>query len=417
MKDRIALGVYPAGKPLPSLKQLSHDPGGNFRTVRKAIQVLCTEGICVRKGRSYVVAGEKKPHSELQVLLVRAARYPRMPHTSLRTMQLFQILQDMAWQRNLSLHEIHFNPVDNRLFEYSTNSSLNLKEMQRNLLAGTILWTSGFTQEALDILLSKIRQLQQPVLLVDENGRFSRRLSLGRSPVAVLRLGNTLNEGSQVARFLHAKGHTAVACVFPENSEGLPLLRFDGLRETLTDRAPDAQVSFHYELTPATGKRSSFRVKARGTAKSLELVIDNAFDTAKASLDALAQRLGSALVENLYTAALDVLNRELIEHLCLQILDNTAITAIVAHSDSVAFIVLQFLRNRNVNIPADIAVIGFDDSEPAYIGNITSYHYNLTEAAHEIIHFFLTASTSRFDRRRYASPIEVTGHIIQRSTT
>jgi DNA-binding transcriptional regulator YhcF (GntR family) len=55
LRDRIAHGVYPSGTTLPKVAWLCRQEGVGPRTVQKACERLCEEGLICRRGRSHVV--------------------------------------------------------------------------------------------------------------------------------------------------------------------------------------------------------------------------------------------------------------------------------------------------------------------------------------------------------------------------
>jgi LacI family transcriptional regulator len=97
-----------------------------------------------------------------------------------------------------------------------------------------------------------------------------------------------------------------------------------------------------------------------------------------------------------------------------QLLDlATPPTAILAHSDIQAMGVLKAARERGVAVPADLAVIGFDDLDCAdYIG-LTTVHQPLIESGRIAVSLLL----ERLDNR--SGPIQRVSlplHVVQRET-
>jgi DNA-binding LacI/PurR family transcriptional regulator len=90
-------------------------------------------------------------------------------------------------------------------------------------------------------------------------------------------------------------------------------------------------------------------------------------------------------------------------------------TAWVCANDGHAIEALDFLQAKGVKVPRDISVIGFDDMVTAYQHNLTSYNFNIAEAAHAMINYVLNprAFAGLWDR----PVVEIDGAVIERGTT
>lgn len=418
IRDRIARGIYPPGAPLPSLKQLSHNPGGNYRTVRKAVEALCDQGYCAHHGSRYFVVEQQASPAFMRVMLIRTIRRAHgSPETSPRRAHMLHTLQDEAYRRRLVLEEAHYDPVGGRLHQLGAGPQHRATNANREQLLGVVVWTAGFTTNALERLLSAVRTWGRPALLIDESWRFVSLLSTAEPPVGVVCLGDTLSEGVTVAQYLLGKGHRHIACIYPEYNTTGPNFRVEGLQSTIARAGPDTSFSLLHGFVTARGKRSEFRQAMRDLARQTEPVLRRALRASHGPMGVKVRRLIDETITDLHTVSGNLVRKLLVEDLCGRIVSHGTISAIVAFNDDYALSALHYLRTRGVQVPGDMALLGFDDSESSYVGSISSYHYNIAEAAHDIYNFLLTAGTSRFDRERYGVPIEVRGHVVERSST
>ncbi len=418
IRDRIARGIYAPGAPLPSLKQLSHDPGGNYRTVRKAVEALCDQGYCAHHGSRYFVVEQQASPAFMRVMLIRTVRRSqRSPERTPRRAHMLHTLQDEAYRRRLVLEEAHYEPVGGRLHQTGADPHHPSAKANREQLLGVVVWTAGFTTNALDRLLAAVKTWGKPAVLVDESWRFVSLLSTAEPPVGVVCLGDTLDEGRTVAQYLLAKGHRHIACIYPEYNTTRPNFRVEGLQATIAQAGPDTSFSLLHGFLTAGGKRSELREAMRDLTRQAEPVLQRALRDSNGPMGAKVRRLIDETITDLHTISGNLVRKLLVEDLCGQVVSRGTISAIVAFNDDYALSALHCLRTRGIEVPGDMALLGFDDSESSYVGSISSYHYNLAEAAHDIYNFLLTAGTSRFDYERYGSPIEVRGHVVERSST
>lgn len=418
LKDRIARGIYPPGMPLPSLKELSHDPGGNYRTVRKALDRLCEEGLCAHHGSRFLVAEDRSSQASMQVMLIRSVRYPHhSPETTPRRAYMLHMLQDEAHRRRLVLHETHFSPLYGRMFGSGADMRHASGKLDRERLLGVIVWTSGMTDQAFERLLPMLRSWGRPVMLIDETGKFASLLSTRNPPVGVIRLGDTLHEGRIVAQYLLGKGHRHIACIYPEHHVPLANLRIEGLRSTIDESGPQTSFTFLSGFQAVKVGDNPFREAVRGFSAKNGTAFQRALQGMDDALELAEQEAMDEAARNMKLVSADIVRRQVMRNLCARVLERGDVSAIVAFNDDCALDALRFMHERGVKVPEDMAIVGFDDSEPSYVGSITSYHHNLSEAAHDIYHFLLTAGTTRFDRARYAAPVEVLGHVVERATT
>ena len=74
-----------------------------------------------------------------------------------------------------------------------------------------------------------------------------------------------------------------------------------------------------------------------------------------------------------------------------KISENKSITAIVCASDNIAFEVINFLKNRNIKIPEDISVTGFDNVYLSNLNNpaLTTINQNINEKGCKAINMLI----------------------------
>ena len=87
-------------------------------------------------------------------------------------------------------------------------------------------------------------------------------------------------------------------------------------------------------------------------------------------------------------------------------------TAWIGDSDTTALGLMDFLVRRNVRIPADLAVTGFDNSSDGQVARLTSYDFCMTGVAHARVSHILNPA-----QRRREGNMTIEGLVIPRLST
>jgi DNA-binding LacI/PurR family transcriptional regulator len=111
--------------------------------------------------------------------------------------------------------------------------------------------------------------------------------------------------------------------------------------------------------------------------------------------------------ENEYRASI------MLQPLFEKALSDRSITAWVCSSDPQALMALEFVRARGKTVPKDISVMGFDDTTDAYNNGLTSYNFDIGQAAYRMLNFILDPRTES----RGPTVVEIPGMVVERETT
>ena len=107
--------------------------------------------------------------------------------------------------------------------------------------------------------------------------------------------------------------------------------------------------------------------------------------------------------------------RELLAPRLHEVLALSDVTAWVAANDSLAFVLLDFLRDARVDVPDRLSVVGFDDTPGAFTSGLTSYNFNAGLFAQRMLEHVLSPSVGRPGRK--PDWIEVPGFVAERATS
>ena len=97
-----------------------------------------------------------------------------------------------------------------------------------------------------------------------------------------------------------------------------------------------------------------------------------------------------------------------------QALADPTITAWVAYNDLLAFVALNYLENKGIRVPADISVIGFDDTVEAFGNGLTSYYFNTPGTVRGMLDHLINYHDSR--QKCASGSTELPGYVMSRIT-
>ncbi len=405
LRDEIAtdlLGLrFATGRALPSAKELCATYRVGRLTLGRALRALAAEGRLARDGRGFrprraVVRSE-------EATIVFLAEQPGgdvLTDLAPRSLELWRALEERCRGRGLRLvaqsAQDHLATARRR----SSRPPDGLGYVVRNLdlappLAGR--------------LLSRLGELERPVALVDEVGlpterEWARRASRFRA----FAIAHSERAGREVGERLLELGHRRVAVFSPFGEVAWSRNRVRGLADALGSAGPGGALELvapHFPdddaLRQTIARTPGYRDLACRTgrfrcaldpgrpADDVPLFLDPGFQAFVG--DAIAGRL-----------------RPLFE----RALAEAGATAWVGVNDTVALAALRFLRGTGRRVPADVAVVGFDNTLDALRAGLASYDFNLPALAEALVEHVVGWRT-RAGRDR-APVVEIPGSLIER---
>jgi DNA-binding LacI/PurR family transcriptional regulator len=259
--------------------------------------------------------------------------------------------------------------------------------------------------------------------------------------------------GARIARLLLGLGHTSVAYISSQHMNAYSQQRLEGIQDqftkagiangvhaAITDRI---EIGLLHLLDISGFEESVIRkvVKAGGRTESQaqdqwkawlefkeqkkpKLVLGQDLRVLKKNLagirDLANRDIDPGYFDAMCLAALTKsgtqLSRMILAPLFEEALKHQDATAWICVSDGTAIAALEFLRMRNIPVPARISITGFDN-EPvdAVTQRLTSFDFNAPAFIHSMLNFIAHPPKPRGTYRH--STIEVEGIVMQRDTT
>lgn len=257
-----------------------------------------------------------------------------------------------------------------------------------------MVWDSALDEALVEAIVGVLRQHDLPVALLCETVRSYRALRSARD-VHQIETGNSVADGRRVGQFLIDRGHRRVAYVSPYADGDYSINRRDGLIGAFVDGGyGNAVVACETSREVSSGELSEL---ARGVWRQIG--------------DQYADVDYPAVREAIRKRGLAPHLKELFE----RALSDPAVTAWVCNNDTVALEALHYLALRRYEVPGHIALVGFDDTQEAFMEGLTSYSFDPTGLAQAMLNQVLLP----MDQRRTAAPrpMSLGGFVNERLTT
>ncbi|MBD3421496.1 MAG: GntR family transcriptional regulator [Chitinivibrionales bacterium] len=411
IKQDILQGKYKAGRPMPSLKELTAAYETSFRTLKKALSHLQGEGLIAPHKKSFCVKRiVADPRANKVVFIMLADKYGRF--------QLGSLNQD--YLRNLELEcsnarltaEIigHSSNTEDLFFLGANGKKCVLPESE--FILGYIFLVVAYTR-AVDTVLAELAQLRKPIAVLDITGGwrvppYACNRHFGYFSAAV-----SPRSARNVARYLLACGHRRCAYISAFHQALWSQNRLSGLREIYASAGIEGGIKAYTLDHPPRYYRFYFEEK-HSLWKYDQL--KQAYEQWKRSIPGFLQQqldphFSFTLPERIIPEAV---MRGKIEPLFEAAVQDKNVTAWIVCNDDIAAWALDYLQMRDLEVPRRISVIAFDDTLQAQRIGLTSYNFNMAAMTHLMLNFVLNR---RMDNRALASgPTEIEGTIIERTT-
>jgi DNA-binding LacI/PurR family transcriptional regulator len=299
-------------------------------------------------------------------------------------------------------------------------------------------------------VLRQIESGGMPVAILDQTGEFTLPPPLAIVPHVRLFRCAAITAGRQVGRILLSHGHEKIAYISHQHQAQWSQDRCAGLGE------PFAKAGFSDAVIPVVSNQiggycervfgaagldrkdflrlirgleeesqyteafksdefdslaNSFVATNAGTARIIHAAMVRFSELAGEPLDPVfhkrAQRaFFDAVTESIIGAEMDRLFEKAFA--------TAGISAWVAATDGTAVAAGGFLRKHGVDIPADLSLVGFDNSFIALDHRVSSYDFNVPLLVQTMLDFI--HDPLRFNRRFSDAPMEVEGYFVLRDT-
>jgi DNA-binding LacI/PurR family transcriptional regulator/DNA-binding FadR family transcriptional regulator len=406
--DDIFHGKYPPGAVLPPRKELCRMYHTGHILLRKALDALCEERALEFYKRSCRVPRSRHRQSSLRIVALVNFHY------------LGRSVVDTAWPSYISrLDYICANlGVDLNIVSFTRKNDdviLQDESLARigriphgENIAGYIFIVSEFENEN-SYTLSELAQVRKPAAVLDPQGNQTELNNyLTNKNFKFYPVGTTQTPSKKIADHLIARGHRHIAYVTPYHPSYWSVVRLEGMRAACKKApVPVRLYPFVDEIgrIQRSGELSDVVDRLHETFMQWQKEFPEVFPYGQLPL------FYSVNDERFFSGQLGPAMKTMFN----KALENKKITAWVCANDLAANIALNYLKEKKINVPADIALAGFDDSMRAQLHRITSYNPDIEKILASAINHILYFETPL--GRRYKAIVEIPGVVISRKTT
>ena len=353
-----------------------------FRTVRAALDHLCTRGVLRNTGRRYMTVCHRSRRPSLKFAVLIASWYEGPLRFVAEYEQEFMIhLDTESARRNVGIEVLRFEDVgDGRVIVYDS-----LKAHEQNLRArqdinGFILPVS-FVGCLNPGILTELHSSGKPVVIIDEIGGWEAPSFIARGKrILFLRAARDRSSACAVARALMGCGHRNFAFFSLFYREHWPQVCFDGLAETIA-RAGDG-----YSLTPflIEGTQTSDEYVRAGWDRCPDLPVKNWFQAwRKNASQAFVQQLTPHFMWDLDQQMAYAEMRHRMQDLCRRAASDKSITCWISPDSDGAWSMNDYIVEHGL----DVSMIAFGWSPEITKNRIASWDLNTAAAARASIEF------------------------------
>lgn len=407
-------GRYALGGRLPGAQVLQGRYGACYRSVKKALEALCRQGLVERSGRGYRVVGTAAPTPHQSVVLTVRGADPGVPAPALFPMAeetLYGFQREGARLR-VDVRAVSFGFSSAKLLGPGGGPGPFVDQRERASTLGFACALFGIGSAALLEFIHHLESYGCPVAALDPTGSLyhsSGPLPLARS-TRLFSLATGSRAGSAVGRHLAALGHRHVAYISADHQMVWSQERLMGLSESLGAAGGTVSAFTH------PGRRPPMR-GAGGS--SWAATLGGRFDRAIAMIESQDPQLAAAVAKHrllVRETANEQNTHADLEGLFDAALSHGSITAWVAANDATALGGIAFLKEQGRKVPQDMSVGGFDDSAESFAWGLTSYNFNVPALVQAMLSHVLHPDVyRRFGVGGRAR--EIDGSVVARQTT
>lgn len=413
----ISRGNLRCGNFLPVQKSLAYQYKASMHNVRKALVTVEAKGLIHRKGSSYVVGPEiyKEPLRDPDKRAIYLIGNVKALQVALRHPLRTEFM--MSLEKELSKYGIsHFGYVD--VTNPRSGESLPHENARGYVFVPSSLALPGRTttepqRKNIRRILQILNRAREPVVIFDYDYLLHRDPGFAFDfqrhiyPFAV----DDINAGESVARYLTSLGHRQIAyfTFYIHAWAQWGLQGFKKAIRTIHGSLDNFHVFSGDFDADVLGKHSAPQADRKKAIASMKRAISERY---------LGYRFSTLVPwDSLFDKSLQLMLidacRKMMAPKFDQALKNPDITAWACADQTLAVVMMDYLRKRRIQIPEQISLIGIDEDQDVFLHGVTTYNYGAAQKGYLAAHCILGDIPVRRDRKGI---VECPGQIVQRGS-
>ncbi|MBD3243219.1 MAG: GntR family transcriptional regulator [Chitinivibrionales bacterium] len=386
---------------LPGTAELGQRYGACYRTVRKALRSLQSEGLLEVRRKRYVQTRRHFHRPTARVVLI-SRRYtsdnPLPAQTRYAHANWF--FEQECLLRNIVLQKVQYRYRGDCLVCDRASKRLLDGPGLENVL-GYVLITSGLREMDFENLLRTLDRRQKPVVIHDPDGFVGPHRRIVRFYGS-----DSATAGAHVAHYLLQAGHRRVCYIAPRQDMLWSRQRLKGFVRAFERGGSGASVEVFADGSAFEPLLSERVQQIRNEVLERGIQPDEPDHlTFERVLRTMAPQISVATVQH-------ELSSRTVPLIARAVADGRA-SALVAENDTCATACLQWMLAHRVRCPGEYSLVSFDDSYEAFANGLTSYNFNLTSVYQGMLNVLLAPSR---DDRRAAREYRYDGMMMVRMT-
>jgi len=373
LRRGIISGHYAPGRKIPQKKELCITYGVSVPTMTRALKYLESQRLITRELTHYTVPRVRVVKNEAcLVFAFRGRKESIAEHFSPRLKKIFRIIEQTCLTQKLTLVPAPIYIIKPQTYVSASQWEREVLEKLNNRpIIGIIFWNFSLTYLDFAVYLQKIKSFNRPVsFLIDPFPEVPHNVGKGKGELLNIRTLNDITAGRDVGRYIRAKGLKTFAYLSFNSAVRWQTDRYRGLVEEIRGTYSDRyffETGEEIKHRQVDNKSPEYH-EAKTAMLKLGHVKDdhrwfNAISHSRFNADCANIVHRWKMLESVYWLMGEIFAREHPEIIC-------------GCNDSIALAARQILTLPEFSAFKNTEVIGFDDSDEALYGGMTSYNFN-----------------------------------------
>jgi DNA-binding LacI/PurR family transcriptional regulator len=420
--------------------------------MQKILLSLEDDGVLSSRRKRYALPGPVNRPLQRQIVFVTLREHlSQVSALNHEHNHIANALENECIRNGLQLAIIEidfFNPQESRI------AATNLRDSDETLGFIFDAWwylIEGYRTSCLDVL-ERLSKFKKPVAILDEFGSFELPTHMTLSPLLQVYRIEGKRAGERMGRYLVSLGHRSAVFISILHFGGFSRDRLLGAEHGFSSAgngdnvhlcANSVEVLLPYVLTASgldadvirtlisaglTPSQSADQLRRwqdfRKNTKAPYIGYPRLNSILKKNLKDLViltrSKTDDLFLDKTIAGAINAVGDRSIDALANPLFEEALhfkdATAWICSTDDIAARALAFLQKKNIRVPDDISVTGFDNTPVKSLEKrLTTFDFNATGFIHHMLNFILRPPRPRGPHRH--STIEVEGIIMQRGTT
>jgi DNA-binding transcriptional regulator YhcF (GntR family)/DNA-binding LacI/PurR family transcriptional regulator len=415
LKKDILIGRYAQGQPMPSCKELMYHCDVSFRTLKKSLSALETEGMIKPFKKGYAVPALTISEGHARVVAIGCGWKDGKIWADYQDKNYFRILESECIQSKIALDLIVYYRENNRL-NFIHSATRKPYDLGSDNILG-IIYVVANVEVSPDEILKELSALKKPVAVLDVVGYFNASSGLYRNRlVQFFTTTASTIPGKMVARYLIGLRHKHIAYISPFHLASWSKIRLENCASVYRDAGfPDgvkpfvlSRYAYQWDYLRDAKSREDLQSLISQYTQWKEYAHSNFFK----KFGNISYSVSKYLTEwNCASGEIYKKMRPLFE----KALHDRQITAWLMANDFAATLAHDYLKEKSVRVPGDLSIIAFDNTLDAMEYQLTTYDFNNPGVVNIMLRYVLSPSTIPVSQR--SQFIEVEGTIVARRST